>query len=81
MAYMNLSPIFHGQIKLAIFLSSFQAGQAAGLSEEQIKSALGKLKDQAVKDRLKQYTEEALKYGVRAFCTALSLKETCLLSF
>ena len=53
-------------MKLAIFLSSYQAGQAAGLSDDQIKSALGKLKDQAVKDRLKQYTEEALIYGVRA---------------
>lgn len=42
----------------------FQAGQKSGLSDEQIKSAVSRIKDQAVKDRLKQYTEEALKYGV-----------------
>ena len=41
-----------------------QTGEKAGMSEEQIKSALSRLKDQAVKDRLKLYTEEALSHGV-----------------
>ena len=49
---------------LISFFCTYKAGQAAGLSEEQIKSAVSRIKDQAVKDRLKQYTEEALKYGV-----------------
>ncbi|XP_060562144.1 glutathione S-transferase kappa 1-like [Ruditapes philippinarum] len=39
-----------------------QAGQKAGLGDEQVKSCLQKMKDQAVKERLKQYTSEALEY-------------------
>ena len=42
----------------------FQAGLKAGMNEHQIKTCLGKLKDPAVKERLKQYTEEALQHGV-----------------
>ena len=34
------------------------------MNEDQIETCLGRIKDQAIKDRLKQYTDEALGYGV-----------------
>ncbi|KAL4221658.1 Glutathione S-transferase kappa 1 [Mactra antiquata] len=40
-----------------------QAGERAGLTKEQIENCLNKSKDKVVKDRLKQYTSEALSYG------------------
>ncbi|XP_053378889.1 glutathione S-transferase kappa 1-like [Mercenaria mercenaria] len=40
-----------------------QAGLKAGLTDEQIKTCLQRMKEQPIKDRLKQYTNEALEYG------------------
>lgn len=50
---------------LILYLCFFwQAGKLAGLTEDQINTCLKNMKDDKIKKRLKQYTDEALNYGV-----------------
>ena len=41
-----------------------QAGKSIGMSEDQVKHFLAQMKTPKVKDRLKEYTQEALDQGV-----------------
>ena len=43
----------------------FQAGTSVGLDAAVVQECIDKIKSAEVKDRLKQYTTEALDHGVR----------------
>lgn len=41
-----------------------KAGQAAGLTEDELKEVQEQMTHQTVKDRLRAYTDQAIQYGV-----------------
>lgn len=56
------------------FIQYFQGRKKAGLCDDAIATALKRMKDQDVKDRLAQYTKQALDEGVSIFVLVSGVK-------
>lgn len=57
-----------------ISFNIFKAAKKAGLCDDAIATALKRMKDQDVKDRLAQYTKQALEEGVSTCIPMLGVK-------
>lgn len=62
------------RFSLHISFNIFKAAKKAGLCDDAIATALKRMKDQDVKDRLAQYTKQALDEGVSTFVLMLGVK-------
>ena len=56
----------------------FQAGKKVGLSDAEVESFLKEIKEDAVKEKLKQTTQQAIDLGVRALAALILFVTICL---